>query len=172
MKKRFLGFAAVMLVLIGCMVTSAYQGSGAKVSLGTGSYDLYPFSGSMTTSFTSSEISNKQDNALYVLNAGAHLTAQYYKHNTVTFSNGTKSSNWKDGTLTRKDGQTGKSKYLKCVYAANGGSKSMSFSTNVQKLYLNGGDASMCSLKYGYTDRDGTPSKDVYKGMVSTQLPY
>lgn len=76
----------------------------------------------------------------------------YWLHGNFSLSRERCKGFTKDGTLTRKDGQTGKSKYLKCVYAANGSSKSMSFSTNVQKLYLHGGDASICSLKYGYTD--------------------
>lgn len=172
MKKRFLVFGAAMLILVGCMVTSAYQGSGAKVSLGTGSYNLYPFSGSMTTTFTSNEINNKKDNALYVLNAGAHLTEQYYSTNSVTFNGTTVKNNWKEGVLKRNDGQTGKSQYLKYYVASCGTQHHMTFTTNVQKMYLNGGDSSMCSLKYGYTDRNGTPNQDVYKGMVSAQLPY
>ncbi len=172
MKKRFLGFAAVMLVLIGCMVTSAYQGSGANVSLGTPSNELSKFSGSMTTTFTSNEVKNGNDNALYVLNAGAHLTQQYYKTNNVTFNNTTVKNNWKEGVLTRGDGQTGKSLYLKYYVASCGTQHHMTFTTNVQKLLLHGGYNSMCSLKYGYTDSNGTPSKDTYKGMVSTQLPY
>ena len=172
MKKRFLVFAAMMLILIGCMITSAYEGKNAKVSLGAPSYDLCKFSGSMTTAFTSDEVKNGNDNALYVLNAGAHLTAQYYKTNSVTFNGSTVKKDWKEGVLTRNDGKTGKSLYLKYYVASCGTQHHMTFTTNVQKLYLNGGDSSMCSLKYGYTDRYGTPSKDTYKGMVSTQLPY
>lgn len=172
MKKRFLGFAAVMLVLIGCMVTSAYEGKNAKVSLGTPSYQLCKFSGSMTTTFTSSEINNMQDNALYVLNAGAKLADQYYFTNQVTFNGTTVKNNWKEGVLKRKDGQNGKSMYLKYYVTDCGSQHNMSFTTNVQQRPLHGGDDSMCSLKYGYTDLIGSPSKDVYKGMVSTQLPY
>lgn len=172
MKKRFLGFAAVMLLLIGCMVTSAYQGSGAKVSLGTPSYDLCKFSGSMTTTFTSDEVNKGNDNALYVLNAGAKIDGQYYFTNKVTFNGSIDKENWKEGVLTRKDGKTGKSMYLKHFIASCGTQHHMTFTTNVQKRNLHGGDDSMCSLKYGYTDKYGTPTKDVYKGMVSTQLPY
>lgn len=171
MKKRFLVFAVAMLILVGCMAVSAYQGKDASVSLGSPYYDLYTFSGSMTTTFTSSEVSNHQDNALYVLNAGAHLTEQYYFTNSVTFNGTTVKDNWKEGVLKRNDGQTGKSQYLKYYVASCGTQHHMTFTTNVQKRYLNGGDSSMCSLKYGYTDRYGTPSSDTYKGMVSTQLP-